>query len=270
VRLRILLLLALTISGCTIPTEPNYPQTNSWGSTGYNDFYLDRSPIPNTNYDGLFVAQFHNYDYLDSAGVDVLDYSYDAQSILYNALHNIIDIPSESLSIQVDGTGLLFKPYYQYDTNIHLDFPSPVSWVMSGDNYFPSFSHNISSEDPIEILSPPLADSLEANADFDIAYNAPGADSVTVTLQYDGIGINKYDTTNQVREYLFNQQISTANTGHYSVPGFTLDTKLWKTYNPQSLLVSVAWAQGDTIHGAGKIFGFVTEVSNSREYYFKQ
>ena len=265
-----LLFLALLVSGCTIPTEPNYPQTVVGNPVRYDDFYLDHSPIPVAYYDGLFVVQLHNYDYLDSAGMDVSNLSYESQSVLYNELHNMIDIPSEGLTIQVDGASLPFERYYQYDTNIHLNFPSPVSWIVSGDNYFPPFSHIISSENPIDILSPSPEDSLDAHTGFDLSYSALGAESVTISLLYDGTGIFKDDTSNQVREYLDNRQLPIANTGQYAVPEYLLDSSYMKTFTPQSVLISVAWAQGDTIHVAGKIFGFVTEVSNSREYYFKQ
>ena len=267
----ILLLLVLIISGCTIPTEPNHPQTIIFFEPfGYNDFFLAHSPIPRINYDGVFVSQFHKYDYLDSAGKDTTSFLYDSHATLYNKLGNIIGIPSDSLSVQVNGVKLPFKRYYDYDTNLQLNFLLPVSWALSGDSYFPSFTQTTSSETHIDISSPAPKDSLFENAGFDLAYNAPGADSVTITLEYDGMGISESDTTNQVSEYFDYHHILIANSTHYTVPAYILDTSFLKTFTPQSVGVAVAWAQGDTIHIAGKVFGFVTEAITSRYYYFKQ
>ncbi len=267
-RLSILSLLLL-VSGCTIPTEPNYPLQNISFASGYNDVYLLRSPIPLVHYDGLFTSEWHSDDYLDSSAIDSF-FWYNSGATLYNKFGDIIQSPSDGFYVQVNGARLISNQYFQLNTSLNLNFPSPVLWTLAGDDYFPSFSHRISSEILPEIISPPISDSLNANASFHFSYNAPGVDSVVITLWYFGLGISA--TTDSLESAIdLRQPVQTVNSGTFIVPAYALqDTVNFKSFTPQSLQTTIAWAVGDTIHVEGKIFGFVTEVACSRAYNFKQ
>jgi hypothetical protein len=269
-RLSILFLL-LAVSGCTIPTEPSYVPFNnpSFTGYGYNDIYLLRSPIPGAFYDGLFSSEWHKDDYLDSTAIDSF-FWYNSSATLYNKFGDLIQSPSDGFFVQVNGARLIANQYFQLDTPLNLNFPSPVAWTLNGDSYFPSFSHSISSENPPEILSPLASDSLNANASFNFSYNAPGVDSVVITLWYFGLGINA--TTDSLESAIdLLPQVQTVNSGAFIVPAYALhDTVNFKSFTPQSVQATVAWAHGDTIHVEEKVFGFVTEVACSRTYNFKQ
>ena len=172
---RLSLFLLLAISGCTIPTGPSYPQTNIVFGNYVDDLF--RPAIPWSHYDGIFTSYLQTYDYLDSVGTDTQSSQYFSEASMYNKFGDPIFSSAPTFSVQLNGA-LLAYPFYGVDSYLNLNFPSPVTWSLVGDNYFPSFTHTISSENPVEIPTPISSDSQKANIGFEVTYNAPGTDTL--------------------------------------------------------------------------------------------
>ncbi len=267
---RLFFLILVLTAGCTVPTGPsNSPAEFEFG-TSYPDFYLNRNPIPFAKYSGIFSASVREWDYIDTAHADTTSLYLEGSQILYNALGNEIYTPVSTVSLSINGFPIHYRGYFNLDSGHVLNFPSPVTWSFIGDDYFPSFTHVLKSETPINILNPPQSDSQSASQGFTVDYSAPGADTVTITLFYDGKGMYSNDTADTLEDVVDFTNALVPNTGHYVVmPFHNRDSTFLKSFTPQSVEVSVAWARGDTIHADGKIFGFVTEAVCSREYNFK-
>jgi hypothetical protein len=259
--------LLLAVSGCTIPTGPNFPSNNIVYGNYTDDLF--RPAIPEEPYDGIFTSYLRTSEYLDSAGTDTQSFQYGSEARMYNKFGDLIFSTAPTFSVRLNGNPLTYF-FYGFDTNLNLQFPSPVTWSMVGDDYFPSFIHTLSSENPVEISTPVSIDSQISNVGFEVTYNAPGVDTVTLRITYFGKGIFLGDTTGKLQDADQSQFPMTANSGHFRVPPFTIDTSTFKSFTPQFVEADIAWGHGDTIHVDGKVFGLVTVVECSRDYYFKQ
>lgn len=259
--------LLLSLAGCTIPTGPSASGSNIGYPWGPANFYLDRSLLPLAYYDGLFDAVERELDYTDTSGVDRSSFFQTGSITFYNKLGSEIEGPISD-SISIDGIPVRFHGYYDFDSVFH--FPSPVIWIFSGDNYFPAFSHSIASEVPVTITAPLQSDTQSASHGFTISYSAPGIDNVSISLSYLGLGTYKSDTTGSLQDAGDFEIMSVPNSGSFTVPPYSIyDTSQLRSFIPKSLEVIIAWGRGDTVHVAGKIFGFTTEVVCSREFNLK-
>jgi hypothetical protein len=259
--------LAAFFSGCVIPTSPESANTGSFGGRFFfSDYYLAKPPIPYAHYDGTFMSDRHEYEYFDTTGRDTAIVQYSSQAFLYNKLGDIIEIPSGSVGVGVNGVNITYQRYYGYDTSLDLAFPTPITWTLKGDSYFSSFSHSISTEGPITYASPSVVDSQSASKGFALSYAAPGADIVTVTLDYWGPAVFRRDTSHTISDGYQYQQFSIPNTGQCIIPPFVADTLEYRSFNPNNVDISIAWARGDTLHVGSKCYGFVTECVRTRTY----
>jgi len=202
-------------------------------------------------------------EYIDSSGKDTTSVAYVSQPRLFNRLgDNIVSI-LYSDSVELDNV------LYSHDPALDLNFPGAVTWSMKGDSYFPAFSHTINSEPVPSILAPSLQDSLNADSMINLTYDAPSADTLTTNADYIGEAHWLKDPPDSLSLGVESHEYISANTGSVKLLPFSLDTTFYTSFRPELLAVNIAWARGDTIHVGGKIFGFVTEVSCSREYYLK-
>lgn len=264
------LLLAIALSGCVIPTGPEPVRFNNSALRSYYD--LDLANLINfPNASGIFSSREESSEFLDTAGKRMVRSWDESHGTLINEIGDIIEVKPAGISLNLNGTNMLFTRYDEFDTILDPIFPSPVTWSMKGDSYFPSFTHTINSENMPEIMSPLVTDTLSAGNPFDLSFNSPGTDSLTVTLFYFVSAILKTDTTATVQTDIPDiQRTHVANTGHYLVSSYVpRDTINWRSITPTEVLASLAWAKSDTINIGGKMFGFVTEVVRTRDYFFK-
>lgn len=256
--------LTLIGAGCGIPTEPTTPQHRArYPAT-------PGARLPLAIYDGVFYGNVDAYEWQDSTGADSSRIYSLSHPIFFNSLGDPIRTPF-GVAVELNGTLLpdsvvRFLDYSSQD----LHFPDPLRWEVRGDGYFPSFTHTIQTESPIEILSPKPGDSIVASQALDFSYSAPGADSVQLSIFLHGTGVYRHDSTHTERESYSDARYWRANTGHFlSAPAFVIDTFIFERFTPTDVQISVGWGRGDTIHAGGKIFGFVTNSSTSRTYGVK-
>jgi hypothetical protein len=259
---RMILLLFVLAAGCKIPTGPEYQTNDAPVPIGLYTGY--QSLFPPAHYSGIFSITRSEQDLLDSSGVDTSFVAYNSSVFLFNKLGNLITIAFSRDSIKVDDS--LYPFSFQQD----LKFPSPVSWSMKGDAYFTSFAHSIASESPVEILSPSNQDSIAYDSILSIAYNAPGADSVTISELFEGVGQEKIDSSIDSNSFGKYREVLSPNSGRIKLLPFFLDTNQFIFFTPRHLQVTIAWAQADTIHVHNQIDGFATEVLHSRDFFLKK
>ncbi|HZK76043.1 MAG TPA: hypothetical protein VFD13_03965 [Candidatus Kapabacteria bacterium] len=270
---RYFLLLVIALSGCVIPTGPQPRLHSNFERTLYDNFLYNPALKPGY-YDGIFSTIWQRGDYLDSAGADTGNAGYQTNATLYNALGNVIQVDRDKLSLALNGISIIAGQYVDNDTMHNLNFPAPVTWSLAGDSYFPSFTHTISSEEFPDILGPPASDTLSASIPFTLTYVAPNADSITISLLYLGSGYVQFNNdtgwTYENDFPYFPQNTLVENTGQEQIPPLVMrDTNFIRSFIPHTVLLTVAWAHGDTMQRDGKLYGFVTEVARTRDYTLK-
>jgi hypothetical protein len=239
-------ILAALFSGCK---KENLPDTHHIVRQAA-PFRL--SPIPTGSYDALFecydACWYYNDSLIHHYTVNVT-FPTDARELYH--IPKGMNIPS-TMNISLNGIAL----HRGAEEKFPLNFPEPLTWLFTGDDRYPSVTHTIFADSPIEFLLPGDGDSISLSHGFDVFYHAPkSVDSVTFHMTYFGKGIYKNDTT-KIQKTAQSYYYVVPNTGRYVVAPYKMMDRFFKSFDPERLMVQIMWAHGDTMHVGDCVYGF--------------
>jgi hypothetical protein len=246
------IIVGMVFAGCERHSEP---ATNG---VVRESSIADLHAVPPGRYDAMFTCYEGGWN-------DTKDFAKEARTdvYFYNDTGRMIHFP---LSITVSLNGDILKD--GKNGHVHVSFPGQMTWRITGDDHYPSLIHTISSNPPIEFLSPDDLDSMHLSDSIVVKYNAPGADTVQIHMSYFGQSILKRDSTKKESTENYGQSyyFRVPNTGRYVIAPFKM-SHYFSSFDPKNLFMEIKWARGDTVHVGSCLYGFVTQYNC--QHWFK-
>jgi hypothetical protein len=169
------------------------------------------------------------------------------------------------MSVSVNG----YKLKRGVNERVEVDFLTPVTWQITGNDLYPSVTHTMRSDTLIEYLSPQENETIKLSDSLVVTYRAPAdIDTVLIHLAYMGRGVHSRDTTKS-EETGQSYYYHAPNTGKYVIPPFKL-RDIFKSLDVKELRTFIMWERGDSIHLGPYVYGFVILSSTSRDFKVKQ